>query len=201
MIISVVNKKGGVGKTTTSVNLAYALNKKGIKTAVIDFNLIQNSAVHWASLGESLNFVFSEEAKFLKENLKKYADYNIIILDTAPDLQESSFSAILQSNFFIVPIMPGELEYDSTKEMLNFFEKKFPTTKIKTLVSALQKNTKLGKESVKKIKEFSDPFTTKITHRYCIKYAVFAGKAVGEFSPTSDSAKEYALLADEVTEL
>jgi len=38
VVISIANQKGGVGKTTISLNLGYALAKKGYDTLLIDID-------------------------------------------------------------------------------------------------------------------------------------------------------------------
>ncbi|PQJ36819.1 chromosome partitioning protein ParA [Salinibacter sp. 10B] len=71
-VISVVNQKGGVGKTTTTVNLAAGLSEIGQSVLVIDFDAQMNST-NWmlgreteedeASIFDSLDTVAGEEAE------------------------------------------------------------------------------------------------------------------------------------------
>lgn len=88
-VISVTNQKGGVGKTTSAVNIAYYLAKTGKKTLLIDFDPQGNATSGLGINKEELDGTMSEvmlETKLLKDVIIKTEFSNLFLAPSTPHL-------------------------------------------------------------------------------------------------------------------
>jgi chromosome partitioning protein len=88
-VISVTNQKGGVGKTTSAVNIAYYLAKSGKKTLLIDFDPQGNATSGLGVNKEELDGTMSEvmlETKLLKDVIIKTDFSNLFLAPSTPHL-------------------------------------------------------------------------------------------------------------------
>lgn len=112
--VAIVNQKGGVGKTTTAVNLTAALGAKGYKTLLIDIDPQGNS-----TSGFGIN----------KRELAK-SSYNVLIGGC------TAREAIIKTEFDNVSVMPSSMDLAGAELELVDIDKR--ESKLKTAIAPVK---------------------------------------------------------------
>ena len=120
MLIAVVQRKGGVGKTTIAISLAGDFYRRGLAVQVIDADP-QRSAAEWAALGQ-LPFAVSElplevgGAANWAQMIRSLPD-TITIIDTPPH-EYAVGAAAAVSDMMLLPCTPSGLDISATEQAI-----------------------------------------------------------------------------------
>jgi chromosome partitioning protein len=203
MIISLVNQKGGVGKTTAAVNLASGLVEAGKRILVVDSDP-QGSVFQWQSIADDREFeVLHLPSPQLKKELKnKGRRYDHIVIDSPPAIEEITHSAITVSHLAIIPVAPSPLDIWASKEtitLVNTLGKRYRKLKAQILIYRKIPGTRLGREGREAMRSYDlDILSTEISQRIVFVEAMIAGLSVLKYAPKSIAANEIRSLCKEI---
>ena len=205
MIISLVNQKGGVGKSTTAINLAASLTRKNCKLVFIDTDP-QGSAVRWHTIENNKAFEIKHHPRPIShQDLNELAwDCDHVVIDAPPANGDITQSILAITDLAIIPLSPSPVDMwscDKTLEMISEQEKRNTGLKSKLLVTRKIPGTKLGREARETMGVFdTDIFETELCQRVAYIEAMNAGVSVMQYAPNSKAAGEIENLGQEIIE-
>ncbi len=121
MIISLLNQKGGVGKTTLAFHLATALALRGRRVLLVDADP-QGSALDWAASRQGALLVpaVGLPTKTLHKDIQTHhaLNYDDIVIDGPPRVNELARAAIMAADIVLIPVQPSPYDVWAAKEII-----------------------------------------------------------------------------------
>lgn len=200
MVITFAHQKGGVGKTTLAVNVAFHLLNDGLTVCVIDSDKQGTLSDIINELGVPLKL----ETITDYSQLNKLA-YDVVIVDTPPYNQNEYLQIFGNSEVVVIPTNPNFadlLAIRSTVALINEAKKNNPNLKACTVINRALSVTNEYQETIKeKIKSFGiEVLNITIANRVAYGRSLASDKGI--FSESNKKAhNEIKQLTDEIFNL
>jgi chromosome partitioning protein len=205
MIIGSLNQKGGVGKTSIAINLAATYARQGQRVLLVDADP-QASAMAWSaarSLPPLFPVIGGAKPTLHKDMPELAKDYDIVVIDGAPRVNELGRSAILASDLVLIPVQPSPYDVWAAAEIVSLVrEAQVFKGNLKSAFVINRKiaNTAIGRDVTTALAEFDvQVLPTPLHQRVIYAESAASGLAVFEAAPISEAAREIEALAQSVT--
>ena len=122
MVIAITNLKGGVGKTTLTINLAVGFALKGKTVCIVDTDLGQKSSMEWAGNREESRIKIPVYGVTVKQITKEVAElstkYDVVQIDGTPQLNEVADRTIIASDLVLIPMSASMFDFRGFQNFL-----------------------------------------------------------------------------------
>lgn len=204
MIISILNQKGGSGKTTLAVNISREYTIRNLTTLLVDSDR-QGSAQRWheCAQGELIDMTCLPMNTLDKDVLKFHDRYQRIIIDGVPQVSPVTICAIKAANLILIPVQPSPYDIWATEDLVRNVKDRIEMTEGKTkaafIVSRKIKGTNIGREIYSGLAEMGLPVFEHGTHQR-VEYATCVDKGLTVVEAQLEGAKEICAIVSEIEE-
>lgn len=206
-VISVLNQKGGVGKTTISTNLAHSLSRKGHSVLLVDADP-QGSLRDWNEVnkGELLPVVGLDRESLPKDLTAIAGGYDFVLIDGAPQIAKLSVAAVKAADLVLIPVQPSPYDIWACADLVDLIEARREVTggqpKAAFVISRAITNSRLASEVVDALAGYNLPvLKTGTTQRVIYPTSVAEGKTVFSVEPNGAAAREMTAIMNETLEV
>lgn len=206
MIFGILNQKGGVGKTTLSVNLAACLARTGARVLLIDADP-QGSALDWAAARQTaplFSVVGFPRPTIHKEIAQIGQGYDHIIIDGPPRVTDLARSAIMASDIVVIPVQPSPYDIWAAEEVVRLIEEaRIYKDSIKSVFVVNRKitNTAIGRDVRDALAAYPvHVLQASVAQRVVFAEAAAQGQAIFEVPAAGPAVAEMEAVAAELME-
>ncbi len=207
-IITLSHQKGGVGKTTLSLNLYHYFAKQNVRCGLVDSDPQGSITKLYERLGQqdswgNINII--ERKSFKKfEELEEHPDYDVFIIDTPPYLDTNLVEIYQSSDFVLIPCKCSPLDalaIEETIELVKQAQEVFKGLKAGIVINQAITGTDFTKQIRSLLSNYEFPvLDTEIGNRVAYSRSLFNSQSVFvEKNPKA--AQEVAALAEEIISL
>ena len=205
-VISVLNQKGGAGKTTIATHLARAFQLSGAKVLLVDSDP-QGSARDWAAVKPDHGVaVVGIDRPTIERDLKSIAAVDFVVIDGAPQIHEMAVSAVKASDFVLIPVQPSPYDIWATAALVELVKTRIEITDGKLqaafVLSRVIKGTRIGEEVAGVLADYDLPVLgSRISQRVSYPASAARGSTILDDEPKGEGTREIFALRDELKTL
>jgi len=206
MIVGVLSQKGGVGKTTIAINTAATLALRGQRVLLVDADP-QGSSLAWSSARDRdpLFPVVGMAKPSLHRDLPAMAkDYDVVVIDGAPRVNELGRSAILASDTILIPVQPSPYDVWAAALTVQLIREAQQFRENLTAAFVINRrivNTAIGRDVASILDQFGLPVLPgHLCQRVVYAESASQGLSVAELAPQSEAAREVTALVSSIAD-